>query len=100
MYVFCSQAVKPPVSAPAAQQPENYGGHKKRLRIFFFAAGKQKIKQEMRAAAPFTFREATNFPNQGCQIFLGTTYQNRKKYTKYPHNMYTKWPQIYHMAVK
>jgi hypothetical protein len=42
---------------------------------------------------------------QGCQIFLGTTYQNGEKCTKLP--KYTKWTQnipnghkIYLMAVK
>jgi hypothetical protein len=54
---------------------------------------------------------------QDCQIFLGATYQNGKKYTKWPQNItnghkiyqtatiYTKWPQnlpnghnIYQMA--
>jgi hypothetical protein len=47
---------------------------------------------------------------QGCQIFLGTTYQNGKNSTKLPYQMatkYTKWPQnipnghkIYQMATK
>jgi hypothetical protein len=27
----------------------------------------------------------------GCQIFLGTTYQNGEKNTKWPQNKYTKW---------
>jgi hypothetical protein len=27
--------------------------------------------------------------NQGCQIFIGTIYQNEKKYTKLPHNIPT-----------
>jgi hypothetical protein len=31
-------------------------------------------------------------PDQGCQIFLGTKYQNGKKYTKLP--------QIYEMSIK
>jgi hypothetical protein len=36
----------------------------------------------------------TTILNQGCQIFLGTTYQNGDKYTKC-----TKY-KIYHLAVK
>jgi hypothetical protein len=29
-----------------------------------------------------TFKVITTYPEQGCQIFLGTTYQNWGKYTK------------------
>jgi hypothetical protein len=36
---------------------------------------------------------------QGCQIFLGTTYQNEKKYTKWPLNM-TNGHKIYQLASK
>jgi hypothetical protein len=49
--------------------------------------------------------EHVRAPDQGCQIFLGTRYQNGEKYTKWPQNIpndlkiyqmttkYTKWPQ-------
>jgi hypothetical protein len=30
---------------------------------------------------------------QGCQIFLGTTHQNRGNYAKLPQNTYTKCPR-------
>jgi hypothetical protein len=61
---------------------------------------------------------AMDSADQGCQIFLGTLYQNGGKYTKWPQNIpndhkiyqmttkYTKWPQnipnghkVYQMAV-
>jgi hypothetical protein len=36
---------------------------------------------------------------QGCQIFLGTTYQNGKKYTKLPQNV-PDGHTMYHFAAK
>jgi hypothetical protein len=40
---------------------------------------------------------------QGCQIFLGTTYQNGEKYTKWPQNVpngYRHTYIIYHLVIK
>jgi hypothetical protein len=38
-------------------------------------------------------------PHQGCQIFLGTIYQNEEKYIKLPQK-YTTGHKIYEMALK
>jgi hypothetical protein len=39
------------------------------------------------------------FGGQGCQMFLGTTYQYGEKYTKWP-QLAPKGHKIYHLAVK
>jgi hypothetical protein len=46
-----------------------------------------------------TCRNSHNCTKQGCQMFLGTIYQNGKKYTKRPQNVPT-GHKIYHSAVK
>jgi hypothetical protein len=33
------------------------------------------------------FKYSSHISEQGCQIFLGTTYQNGEKYTKGPQNL-------------
>jgi hypothetical protein len=48
-------------------------------------------------SSPFQF---LNIGNQGCQVFLGTTYQHVKNIPN-DHKIYTKWPQnVYQMTTK
>jgi hypothetical protein len=59
-----------------------------------FAAGREGLghnsgqgEHERKKDAGSTWSKSYD---QGCQIYIGTPYQNGEKYTKWQHNMYTK----------
>jgi hypothetical protein len=59
-----------------------------------FLAMPQAFKRVRYVPANDATTVSTN--EQGCQIFLGTTYQNGKKHTQWPQNGH----KIYHLTVK